>query len=138
MKNKLSKFITGFREFHGTQHSMVTMLEKWREALDNKEYICILFMDLSKPFDTINQSFVGKAACGFSENALNLMCGYLKYRKQRLQINNNFGAAKTIIAGVPQSSTDGLLLFNAFINDLKLFLTETMLSNYLMIIACSV
>ena len=27
MKNKLSKFITSFRKFHGVQHSMVTMLE---------------------------------------------------------------------------------------------------------------
>ena len=41
MENKLSKFITGFREFHETQHSMATMLQKWREALDRKEYICI-------------------------------------------------------------------------------------------------
>ena len=66
------------------------------------------------------------------------MGSYSKYRKQRLQINNNFSAAKTIIAAFPQSSTNGLLLFNAFVKDLVLFLTETMLSNYLMIIACSV
>ena len=28
MENKLSKFISGFREFHGTQHPMATMLQK--------------------------------------------------------------------------------------------------------------
>ena len=58
---------------------MVTMLEKWRKALDKKEYICVLFMDLSETF------FVGKAACyGFSKNALNLInliWSYLKNRK---------------------------------------------------------
>ena len=34
--NKHSKFITGFRKLHGTQHTMVTVLEKWRKALDKK------------------------------------------------------------------------------------------------------
>ena len=83
MENKLSKFITGFRKLHGTQHAMVTMLEKWRKALDRKEYICVLFMDLSKAFDTINHDLLLAKlhAYGFSTNALNLMCGYLKNRK---------------------------------------------------------
>ena len=58
------------------------------------------------------------------------MCSYLTKRKQRIQINKNFSAGKTIIAGVLQSSIDGSLLLNLFINDLILFLTETMLSNY--------
>ena len=63
------------------------------------------------------------------------MSSYLKNRKQRVQINNNFSAAKTIIAGVPQGSIDGLILF---INDLVLFLTEIMLSNYIDDNTCSV
>ena len=132
MENKLSKFITGFRKLHGTQHSMVTMLENWKKALDKKEYICVLFMDLSKAFDTINHDLLLAKlhAYGFSINALNLMCSYLKNRKQRVQINSNFSTTKSVIAGVPQCSIDGPLLFNLFINDLVLFLTETMLSNY--------
>ena len=58
------------------------------------------------------------------------MCSYLKNRKQRVQTNSNFIAAKTIIAGVSQSSIDGPPLFKLFINDHVLFLTKTMLSNY--------
>ena len=32
----------------------MTMLEKWKSALDKGENACVLFMDLSKVFDTIN------------------------------------------------------------------------------------
>ena len=34
MQDKLSKHIIGFRESHGTQYSLMTMLEKWKSALD--------------------------------------------------------------------------------------------------------
>ena len=132
MQDKLSKHITGFRKSHGTQHSLMTMLEKWKSALDKGENICVLFMDLSKAFDTINHDLLlaKLKAYGFSINALDLMCSYLKNRKQPVQINNNFSSAKKVHAGVPQGSIDGYLLFNLFINDSVLFLSDTFLSNY--------
>ena len=34
MENKISKCVTGFRKSHGTQHSLIVMLEKWKKALD--------------------------------------------------------------------------------------------------------
>ena len=83
IENKLSKFITGFRKLHGSQHSNVTLLEKWRKALDKKEYICVLLMDLSKAFDTINHNLLLAKlhTYGSSKNALSLMCSYIKNRK---------------------------------------------------------
>ena len=85
-----------------------------------------------KGLDTINHELLmaKRHAYGFSKNALNLMCSYLKNRRQRVQINNNFSATKTAIVGIPQGSTDRPLLLNLFINDPALFLTKTMLSNY--------
>ena len=66
---------------------------------------------------------------GFSINALDLICSYLKNRRQSVQINNNFSSAKKVHAGVPQASIDGPLLFNLFLNDSLLFLSDTFLSN---------
>ena len=38
MQNKLSKYVTGFRKSHGIQHSLMIMLEKWKNVLDKGEY----------------------------------------------------------------------------------------------------
>ena len=54
----------------------------------------------------------------------------MKYRQQKVAINNKTNSSKVVIAGVPQGSIDCLLLFNLFINDLILFLYTTVLSNY--------
>ena len=43
MQDKLSKHITGFRKSHGTQHSLTTMLEKWKNPLDEEENILWIY-----------------------------------------------------------------------------------------------
>ena len=103
MQNKLSKYVTGFRKSHGTQHSLMIMLEKWKNVLEKGEHICALFIDLSKAFDTISHDFLFAKlrAYGLSNNTLNLKCRYLKNRKQKTQVNNNFSSEKKEIAGFP-------------------------------------
>ena len=132
MQDKLSKHITGFRKSHGTQHFLMTMLEKWNGALDKGGNISVLFMDLSKAFDKINHDLlvVKLKSYGFSINVLDLICSYLKKRKQPVQINNSFSSAKMVHSGLPQGSINGPLLFDLFKNDSVLFLSETLLSNY--------
>ena len=100
------------------------MLKKLKKALGKKENMSAIFMDLSKAFDTINHGLVlaKLKAYGFSKQALSFMCSYLNNRRQRVQINNKFSSLKEVLAGVPQGSIDGPLLFNLLINDLFLFI----------------
>ena len=132
MENKLSKYMTGFRSNHGTQHSLIAMLERWKHALDKGEYVSSLFMDLSKAFDTINHDLLlaKLEAYGFSKISIEFMHSYLKNRKQRVLINNSFSESKKVTIGVPQGSILGPLLFNIFVNDFLYSLKNSEISNY--------
>ena len=97
MRDKLSSCITGFRNSHGTQHSLVVMLEKWK-----RECVSALSMNLSKAFDTTNHNLmIAKLkAYGFSRETFKFMQNYLKIRKQRVQINNKFSSERDVIVEV--------------------------------------
>ena len=75
MEDKLSKLLTGFRKNHSTQHCLVNMLEKWKNTLDKGGFVCAIFMDLSKAFDTMDYDMlIAKlGAYGFQEGALVFM-----------------------------------------------------------------
>ena len=83
---------------HGTQHSLLTMLGKWKRGIDNGAYVTVLFMDLLRAFDTINHDLmlVKLKAYGFSFNALKLMHSYLKNIKQKVQISNKFSLKRNV------------------------------------------
>ena len=68
------------------------MLEIWKKVLDKGGYICAVFMDLSKAFDTLNHDLlIAKlGAYGFETDALRYMKSYLTNRKQRVRVNKTF------------------------------------------------
>ena len=56
MVDKTSNYVARFQKSLGTQHSLVIMLERWKQAIDNGEYISVMYTDLSTTFDTLNHN----------------------------------------------------------------------------------
>ena len=54
-KSKFSSMLTGFRKNHSRQNALLNMTEKWKHLI--KANIGIIFMDLSKSFDTLEKQF---------------------------------------------------------------------------------
>ena len=122
-ESKFSPQLTGFRKNRSTQNALLSMIEKWKHALDKGKKVGIIFMDLSKAFGTLNHNLLLAKlnAYGLSFNAIKFVQSYLPEGFQRVNVNNNFSEWCKILLVVPQGSILGPLLFNIFINDKTLF-----------------
>ena len=92
IENFLSPYLCGYRKGFSTQTALLSLIEKWRKALDAKGFAGAILMDLSKAFDTINHELlIAKLhAYGFSKDALLLLLSYLSDRWQQVKVNLSF------------------------------------------------
>ena len=92
MSYKLSKYLTGFRKNHNTQHALLNMIENRKTNLNKGNKTGAIFMDLSKAFDTLDYSLlIAKLEDhGFDSLTLEFMKNYLTNRKQRCRVGNCF------------------------------------------------
>ena len=128
----IDDFLCAFRKGHGCQTTLLRLLEDWKYALDNNEYVAAILMDLSKAFDCLPHDILlcKLSSYGLTKNATKLIESYLSDRKQQIKIGNVVSSWVEIKKGVPQGSILGPLLFNFFINYIFYFIKNCDLYNY--------
>ena len=104
---------------HGrsTETALACVQNDILRAIDDKNAVFLLMLDLSAAFDTVDHGILlDHFACdfGITHNVLNWYKSYLSGRTCRVNINGAFSADNDLLYGVPQGSVVGPQAFSYY------------------------
>ena len=128
---------SGFKPGDSCTNQLLAITHEMYKSFDEVFEVRGVFLDISKAFDKVwHEGLIFRLKQdGVSGNLINLLCDFLKNRKQRVLLNGQVSGWSDVKAGVPQGSILRPLLFLIYINDLseglssnaKLFADDTSL-----------
>ena len=113
----LSKFQSAYRPLHSTETAILRVINDVQSAIDRREEVVLVLLDLSSAFDTIDHDALLTrlhTRYGISGTAIAWFRSYLVDRYQQVVIHGHSSRPVSLQFGVPQGSVLGPLLFALF------------------------
>ena len=121
-ENLLNDNQSGLRSFDSCVNHLLAITHEIFEAFNCNLPLEVrsIFLDISKAFDKVwHEGLLYKLkSMGISGELHKLLENYLLRRLQRVILNGQSSLRRLILAGVPQGSTLGPLIFLIYVNDL--------------------
>lgn len=101
--NIINKKQSGFKPKHSCETALHSFIEKWLRNIDNGNITVVLFVDLSKAFDTVNHHVLlhKLLSFGICNNTHNWFKSYLTNRSQCVRWNGTQSDKLGISVGLP-------------------------------------
>ena len=110
----ITKCQSGFRPKHSCETALNGLIDRWLEHIDKGKLTGVLFIDLSKAFDTVNHHVLlhKLLSFGICEKTFLWFKSYLTDRVQSVGWRGAMSKPKNVTIGVPQGSILGPLFLS--------------------------